>query len=111
MVHIAKEDLTEFLKTHTNQQAAEHFGISPRTLSRRLAEFGLIRPGWGAGKLDVAQAEQIRRDYEAGLKTQKELSIEYSVTPKTIWRIVNEMAYRIEVNFHLGGYAGVEVNF
>tara|TARA_Y100000034_G_scaffold8039_2_gene8777 strand:- start:490 stop:1413 length:924 start_codon:yes stop_codon:yes gene_type:complete len=41
MTAIDIEKLTEFMRTHTNREAAKHFGVSQRTISRRLKKHGL----------------------------------------------------------------------
>ena len=40
-MRIAEDDLLEYLKTHSQSQAAEHFGLNRRSMQRRIKRIAL----------------------------------------------------------------------
>ena len=79
--------------------AAVQFRVSTRTIRRWMAEVGLYNPrsGFGPGKLSANKAAEIRYLYRTDQFTQVELAERFQVTQAMICRIVNNLAYPIDL--------------
>lgn len=93
---LTKKDLLPF--KHDIEGAAKTFGVSERTIRRWLKKLDIYEPreGYGPGKVDIERAAEIRRLYEEG-HTQAELGKMYGITQAMIGRIVNNLAYRVDL--------------
>jgi len=78
---------------------ADHYDVSERTARRWLGTYGLYRPtkNFGAYKLGLQEAREIRARHTNECISIKELAEEYNVTFATISRILHNQTY-CEVN-------------
>lgn len=79
--------------------AAAKYGVTQRTISRWLSQYGLYKPkhNYGCNKLDMDKAREIRSFSKDGM-AMKELSEKYKVTLSTISRVVHNLIYKDEKN-------------
>jgi DNA-binding transcriptional regulator LsrR (DeoR family) len=106
---IEKEDLIDFLRDHTQKEAATHFEVSLRTIERRVRKYNLERKG--ANKLSMDKANEIRNLYYNEDYTQIELANVFNVSQGTINKIVNHLSYREPAMGSFKGDAIIRVNF
>ena len=69
-----KGKLKELLNSLTKAEIMLEYNISQSTLSRLMKKHGLTKEGYGAGKLNFQIAQEIRKIYNSGYHTQKELA-------------------------------------
>ena len=89
----------EELRKYDIPTAAKKFEVSTRTIRRWLAQEGIYnpKPGYGPGKLDKNKAAEIRRLYFVENYTQIKLAKIHGVTQAMIGRIVNNLAYKVDL--------------
>jgi predicted DNA-binding protein (UPF0251 family) len=120
--------LLGYMSDHTQKEAATYFGVSVRTVARRLESLGLrhhdiksdpvaltsdqeeIARGWGGKRLGRTKALEIRNLDNTTDYTQRELALMYGVSEGTIWRVVNNVVYK-KHGFGFGGSATATVTF
>jgi uncharacterized protein YjcR len=90
-----KIELLPFVKDR--KMAAEKYGVTQKTISRWMQEYGLYQPknNFGCNKLNMDKARDIR-DLRKNGKSLKEIASVYGVTVSTISRIVHNIVYRDE---------------
>jgi len=93
----------------THQEILRKYHVSQSTLSRWLKEYSLIKTGWGANKLTMSIAQEIRHLYNQG-STQAELAKKFQVTQGAICKIVNNISYK-EDGMRFCGSAEVKIGY
>jgi DNA-binding transcriptional regulator LsrR (DeoR family) len=103
-------ELLEFVKTHTNREAASRFGVSAVTISRRLKRLNATKRGFGPGKVKPGVAKEIRRLYNKDLYTQNDLATMFGISRKSVNMIVNFKSH-VDVDMGTKGTADVSLIF
>jgi lambda repressor-like predicted transcriptional regulator len=95
----SKKPLVEELRPFAADRAgaAAKFGVSPKTVVNWLRDSGLYEPraNYGCNKLDMAKARQIRELRDAGAGAA-ELAAKFGVTVAAVYRVLNNVTYRVE---------------
>jgi transposase len=87
----SSKELIEFIDDH--KKAADHFGVSEKTICRWMKVYGIYQPKMNYGtKLSFEKAREIRKKYSDGAEI-KNLAEEYHVTFSTISRIIHNITY------------------
>lgn len=112
----ASEELAAALAAGTQDQAAEAFGCSVRTVRRWVRTFGLGRRRRDRGprrvpKLDSERAKVIRTLYATEDYTQAQLAAMFGVSQSMIARVVNNKAYPEADLGTFSGSADVQVGY
>lgn len=88
------KELEELLSHSTKAEILLAYNISQSTLSRLMSKYGLTQKGYGAGKLNFQLAQEIRKIYNSGKHTQKNLAKLFKVSQPTIHKVVNNLVYK-----------------
>jgi len=112
----ASEELAAALASGTQDQAADAFGCSVRTVRRWVRTLGLgrrraERKTRRVPKLDSERAKVIRTLYGTEEYTQTQLAAMFGVSQSMIARVVNNKAYREESLGTFSGSADVQVGY
>jgi len=109
--------LGEIKDGSVRKQAARHFGCSERTLQKwmncyeiKLRDYKPARTkrnGWGANKLDIFKAREIRKRFCDGEEV-KELAKEFGVSFASVSRIIRNETYKDGIGI-VSGHAQVNV--
>jgi DNA-binding XRE family transcriptional regulator len=105
---VTRDRLEGYIKDHSRQEAAVHFGLSLSSLDRKLRKWGLTRRGWGSRKLNSERARQIRRIYSTDKYTQAEIARAFRVRREIVNKIINNKLYP-EISMGFGGSAEVKL--
>lgn len=125
-IHVLPNEIIEALRSieggSVRKQSAKILGMSEKTLQKNMNNYGISlrdwRPkkeilpkkeGWGANKLDIKKAQQIRKLYNSG-KEIKNIAKKFDVTFSTISRIINNITYK-EKKIKFGGEAIINVEY
>lgn len=89
-----KPPKTDLLHFHTKVEAAEHYGVSVRTIGRWLVSYDEYHPmkNFGSHKLNLQKAKEIRHLHVVG-HSIKELAKKYNVTFSAVSRIIHNITY------------------
>ena len=90
-----KKELEELLFRLTKAEIIIAYNISQSTLSRLINKYGLTQKGYGAGKLNFQKSQKIRKIYNSGKYTQKELAKLFEVSQPTIHKVINNLVYKV----------------